>query len=118
MKEILLTKVTHDELEVLQIELEHYAQVQRIGFASWNIEDFLNAIATADIAHRLWLVFRKRLESDSTHFRFSYKASDAVILFKCCNWERNGRNDYQRHVCRKYQDIIDNQFKSIIPKQQ
>jgi len=118
MKEITLKKLTHAELEVLQSELHLYSLQQQLGLKFWTTEEFLNALTAVDIAMRLWLLLRKKLESDTTYFSVKLKISDAVILFRCCTWQRSERTEYQKLITGKYQRFIDQKLISITPTQQ
>ena len=117
MKTIKFTKVDRDEVAVLQAELMYYAQIERLGLHHWGIDDFLNAIVAVDTAHRLWLTLRKKLESDSKIFKLQFTATEAVIVFKCCFWLRDGRTEYQKFVAEKYRNKIDEILKSLTPGQ-
>ena len=117
MKTIKFTKVNRDELAVLQSELLHYSNIQRLGLHHWGIDEFLNALIAVDTAHRLWISLRKKLESDSEAFILTFSISEAVIVFKCCYWLRDGRTDYQKLIAGKYKNNIDEQLKSLTPGQ-
>lgn len=114
MKEVKLTKVSRDEVATLQAELQAYADIQRLGYNFWSNEDFLNAILTVDIAQRLWIVFRRKVEAERSQFTMTFKINEAVIILKCCHWKRDGRNDYEKHVVEKYKNIIDQQLVNLI----
>lgn len=115
MKDVKLTKVSRDEVATLQAELHAYANIQRLGYNFWSNEDFLNAILAVDIAHRLWIFFRRKVEADQHQFSMRFKINEAVIILKCCYWPRDGRGEYEKNVVEKYKNIIDQQLKSLIP---
>jgi len=113
MKEITLKKVTHAELDVLQSELLAYSQQQALGLGYWSTEEFLNALTAIDISTRLWFLLRKKLEMEGTYFSVKLKISDAVILFRCCTWQRSARTEYQKLITGKFQRFIDQKLISI-----
>ena len=113
MKKVTLTKVKFDELKALQAELELYADIQRLGFNFWSIEDFLNALLAVDIAHALWITLRNKIENRKNQYTMTFKISEAAILMKCCYWERKERGGYEKNVCEKYKNIIDQQLKNV-----
>lgn len=114
MKEVKLTKVSRDEVATLQAELQAYADIERLGYNFWSNEDFLNAILAVDIAHRLWIFFRRKVEAEQSQFSMRFKINEAVIILKCCHWERDGRGEYEKHVVEKYKNIIDQQLISLV----
>ncbi|RDI07063.1 hypothetical protein [Flavobacterium sp. AG291] len=115
MKTIQLKKIRRADLEVLQQELEQYAEIQRLGYHFWTIDEFLNAIIAVDIAHALWIKLRNKLENDNAFFTMTFKLNEASVLMKCCYWQRAERTQYQKNVAEKYKNIIDQKLKSIIP---
>lgn len=114
MKDVRLLKVTEDEVQVLQSELYRYSELQRLGIHHWGNEEFYTALVTIDIAFRLWVTFRRKIESAQNSFTVRLKVSEAVVVLKCCYWNRDGRNDYEKHVAEKYKNLIDQQLKSIV----
>lgn len=114
MKKVKLTNVTLDEVLVLQNELEAFTEWHKMGFQFWSSEDFFNAIAMVDCATRLYFFLRTRVESDKQKFTMSFFLSDAVVLLKCCHWQRSERGVYETNVALKYQNIIDQQLKSTV----
>lgn len=114
MTQVKLTQVSLDEVKVLQNELQLFGEWQKLGFNYWSNEDFYNAIATVDVALRMYFFLRTRIESGKSKFTISFKISDAVVILKCCHWRRSERNDYEKIITLKYQDIIDQKLKSII----
>jgi len=113
MKEVKLKKVTKEEVEILQQELGMYAEIIKLGFNYISIDEFLNALLISDIALRLWLSFRNKIESDKTKVTVTLKVSEAVVLFKCCYWPRDQRTHYHAMIAEKFKNEIDQQLKSI-----
>ncbi|QEE49620.1 hypothetical protein FUA48_08500 [Flavobacterium alkalisoli] len=113
MKKVKLTKVTPDEIRVMQEQIFHYSEALRWNIKNLDIEDFLNVLASMDIGFRLWLTFRKRVESYQDKFTLTLKVSEAVVLLKCFMWPGENRTDYEKNVTLKYKTIIDQQLKNI-----
>ena len=118
MKTIKFTKLERQELEVLQDELDKYRHIQSLGLCFWSIDEFLNALLAIDISLQIWLQLRKKIESDSNTFNLSFKVNEAVIIMKCCYWQRAARTDYQKLVAEKFKNGIDKELKSYIPTEQ
>lgn len=113
MKNVRLTKVTPDEIRVMQEQIFHYAEALRWKIENLDIEEFLNVIASMDIGFRLWLTFRKKIECQQQKFTVNLKVSEAAVLLKCFMWPGIDRNDYEKNVSLKYKNLIDHQLKSI-----
>ena len=114
MKQVKLSKVTLDEIKVLQAELSEFAEWQKMGLHFWSNEDFFNAIATVDTSLRMYYLLRTKIESGRNNFTMSFKIADAVAILKCCHWQRSERTIYEENIAMKYKNIIDQQLKSII----
>ncbi|ALM50330.1 hypothetical protein AMR72_16420 [Flavobacterium psychrophilum] len=114
MKKLKLTQIDPAEIEVLQHELEQYSKIEELGLNHWGTNDFLNALLTVDIALRLWFTLRGRIESSKEFFNLSLKVSEAVIVLKCCTWQRHGRNEYEKNVAEKYKGLLAEQLMNII----
>lgn len=113
MKNVKLSKVTPDEIKVMQEQVFQYSEALRWTNKSLDIEEFLNVIAAMDIGFRLWLTFRKRVEGHQNHFTINLKVSEAAVLLKSFMWPGENRNDYERNVAIKYKGILDHQLKNI-----
>ena len=113
MKQIILTKVTNEEIQVMQEQIYKYSETLRWSLKTYDVEEFLNAITAIDLSYRLWYTFRKRVEGNQLRNTIRLKVSDAAVLLKCFMWPGEGRNEFEKNVALKYKGIIDHQLKSI-----
>lgn len=113
MKEVKLTNMTNEEIQVLQYEVFVFSEAQKMTTGNIDINAFLDAMLTMDVALRLWYTFRKKVEGTQQKYTVRLKVFEACTVLKCCMWNREDRKDYEKHVVEKFKTLIDQQLKSI-----
>jgi len=119
MIKISFKKVAEAHCRILKVVIEDYAT----SFAP-QLKDtsdtgpYMEAILTTDIAAKVYLVLRSKIEANKAEHTFSLKVSEAVVLHDACNHAmEHGRDDvYVFNAIMKCRDSIDEQLKAILPK--
>jgi hypothetical protein len=110
MKKITLKKVTRDQLEILQREMQLFSINIRYNDLQHN---FLDAIILMDIINAMYFTLRNKIESHRMLFNLNLPINQAGVILKCCLRHEN-KDDYAKAFFEQLKTTIDQQLKSII----
>lgn len=111
INKIIVKKISFQELEVIQMELELIAR-----FASYKgIEpDTLNMLIAIDIAKKLYYKLQNKIQNRNDSYRISFSISEAALIVKYYKLQIHNFTDYNETILRKFCHNFDQQLKSLI----
>lgn len=114
MSKIKFTKVTLNEIEALQSQVETY--VDTVVYTELkNPGTYFQGLLKSWICKGLWKMFRNKIESDSCKYSIILNPDQAVVLMLVCmyGYANLPAVSYSRNVALSYKDEIDSQLKSL-----
>lgn len=119
MTKVSFKKVPAGHIKVLRGVVELYGSSFELQLANTaDTEPYLEALLTTDIATRVYMVLRAKVEADKPAHTFSLKRHEAIVLHNACNHALalGTYNVYSFNAARDCRDNIDEQLKSIVPR--
>lgn len=134
MKKIKIAKVKLKEITALQEFTSSYMNSLQENIKPQMDLNYFQDILELDLAKELFLLFRKKIESDSHTFTLNLKPAHAVMILYICNYieneiikelgkyltdecEQQDKEDtpqrFHLFVAMKFKNIIDQQVKSL-----
>ena len=111
MIKVQLKKLHFKDLEALQLELDIYNKY--VAVRELHI-DFLNTIITFDIVNSLYFILRSRIEQGQQDYTISFTVCQAATILKCCNFHRQDRDLFTKHVITKISIDLDKQLRDLV----